>query len=135
MFNLKSFAFQFEDVSIYCVGSQEDVNLLHLFFKLHEDKLNAYAFIKRIIFNKIYAYVEGNGLMNYLRCQIFNLVLKRHGFLMNMKYFEEAIFLSYPIKFIEVLMAPELYGNEVEVSKYWRKRFPLLPEIFVIPKP
>lgn len=51
---------------------------------------------------------------------------------MDINYYEEALLIENPIKVIELLDLQELYNQEIEISDYWRERFPTLPEKFVI---
>lgn len=132
MFDIKTFAYDFLDVTLYCVGQKDNVNLLYQYFQMHENDLDSYDFTERIIQSKVYAYLEGKNPKTMITRNKYNKQLKKSGFLMDINYYEEALLIENPIKVIELLDLQELYNQEIEISDYWRERFPTLPEKFVI---
>lgn len=132
MFNISTFAYEFVDATIYCVGESDAMNLFYQYYKIHKGGLNPQRFTERIIYSKIYAYEEGKTRKAISRCKKFNSQLQEAGLLMDINYYEEAMLIEQPVKIIEVLELQELYNNNIEISNYWRERFPTLPESFII---
>lgn len=135
MFNISVFSYIFADLSLYCVGTKGAINLLNQYYKRHQNRLDRKNFIQRIISSRIYAYAESKSSRTILQGQAINRQLKQADLLMDIEQFDEATFLADPMKWIEVLGAKELYHSEVEISQYWRTRFPSLPEIIDVPGP
>ena len=134
MCNVQAIVFRFLDVSIFCVGPKRDVDLLALYHKTQEENLDAKLFIERIVNTKIYARLKAKDFASYIKYKKYNLLLKKHGLLFDLKYFDEAMFLTSPQKVLSVLGFDTDCEYEFYVSEYMRKRFPDLSEILAIGK-
>ena len=134
MFNIMTHGFQYADASIFCVGTETAIILLHEFYKVHENSLDPNAFINRIIFHKIHAYVKVNKISAIKRCKRINKKLEENNLLFNMNYIEEAMLYSAPHKIIAALDMQKIYGKQLASSDYLRGIFPELPKKFVITK-
>ena len=132
MFDIKFIVFKFSDVSIYCVGLQSNIDMLNQFFVTHQNNINSKKFIDRIVFHSIYSRLVSVNILSSLRYHKYNHYLKRNGLLMNLKYFDEAMFISNPQKIIEILEIQNIYDENFKVSQYWKIRFPHLPDEFPI---
>ena len=134
MYNIKSIVFQFNDTNIYCVGFDQYIDLLIRFYDIQKNHLNSKFFIDRIIMYKIYTRIKPKTLCSIIRYRNYISILKSKNLLLDLKYFDEAMFISDPSKIISALNANNFYGEYFLVSKYWKDRFPHLPEKFIIHK-
>lgn len=135
MFNLKTFTFDFPDISIHCVGSNNNVNMLYHFYSIHKNHLDPDLFLKRILSCNIFACYEGRNPLYTFQVKKYNDLLKRSGALFNIDYLEEAMLLADPHKIIKVLELEELYGKELDISPYLQNCFPNLPPKYIIAPP
>ena len=72
MFNIKTFTFEFSDISIYCVGSKGNIDMLHLFYIAHKNSIDPELFLKRIIKCDVLAYFEGKNPIYTFKAQKYN---------------------------------------------------------------
>lgn len=134
MFNIKTYGFQYTDASIFCVGTEQAIDLLHEYYKVHENNLDPNAFVDRIIFHGIHAYLTPNKIFAKKQCKRLNAKLKENELIFDIEYMEEALLHFSPHKVIKALDMEEVYGHELESSDYLRSIFPELPKKFVITK-
>lgn len=134
MFNIKTHGFQYTDASIFCVGTESAIDLLHEYYKIHENNLDPNAFVDRIIFHEIHAYLTPNKISANKQCKRLNTKLKENKLLFDIKYMEEALLYFSPHKVVKALDMEEIYDHELESSDYLRSIFPELPKKFVITK-
>ena len=135
MFNLKTFTFNFPDVSIHCVSENKNITKLRYFCIAYKNSLNPELFIKHIIKCGVLACFEESIPVYAPRAQKFNNLLKKSGALFDIDYLEEAMLLAEPHKLIEILGLEELYGEEHDVSPYLQECFPNLPPKYTIDSP
>ena len=132
MFNIKSIVYKFSDVVIYCVGLQSNIDMLSQFFIMHQNNIESKKIAERIVFHSVYCRFSANNILSLPQYNKCNRYLKNNGFLMDLKYFDEAMFISNPQKIIKMLEAQNLYGKSFKVSQYWKNKFPHLPDEFPI---
>lgn len=85
MINISIFVYEFVDLSLYCVGTKEGINLLNQYYRIHKNRLNRKHFVQRIISSKIYMYAESNNLRTILQCQPINKQLNQADLLMDIE--------------------------------------------------
>ena len=132
MFDIKSVVFNFLDVSIYCVGYQTDIDMLIRFFDAHKGNLKPKVCTERIIFHSIYTRFVSKHFLFAFKYWKHNQRLKDSNLLMDLSYFDEAMFISNPQKIIETLGVQNIYGENFKISQYWKIRFPHFPDEFPI---
>lgn len=132
MFDIKSIVFRFPNVSLYCVGSETDIDMLIRFLDVHKSSLNPNVCIDRIVFHSIYTRLVATNFLFAFKYWKYNHRLKINNLLMNLYYFDEAMFISEPKKYIEAVEFQSVYGSDFKISQYWRDRFPHLPNKFTI---
>ena len=132
MFNLETTIFKFLDVSIYCVSSDRNISMIKQFFLIHQNQIDLNAFVNRIELLSIYSRFVPQNMSSFLQFYKYNYILKSNGLLINLKYFDEILFISEPHTIIKKLNLHDLYGKTFKISKYWKDRFSHLPNEFII---
>lgn len=132
MFNVKTYGFFYTDVSIFCVGTETQIDLLKEYYELHKYELDSQSFIDRIISHGIYAYMKPRKWYAKIKCRRFNKIFESKKLLFDIKYIEEATFIASPYKMIKAFKRDDIYNQECQTSEYLRSIFPELPRQFTI---
>lgn len=118
----------FQDLGIFvgCVGTRMQLQRLQAYLHFQKESKRApylVEFVKRALSNKIYCYVEGNGLQGKLTAALLNKKLAKTGKKITEARWNEALILVHPERISMITGISKEEIKEMQKQTKWEGVF------------
>lgn len=121
--NIDAISFEFGNGRVYCVGNKAAIRDIHNYYNLREGHIVIDNFIERIIFDRIYCYIDSFLFKEKRNVARLNHRLKKEKLNMDYDAFLEALSIVNPEKVIGILKLSDADMKEIRETTCWKEVF------------